>query len=89
MYHKKITKIFILNLHFQKLLNILFENISLNCCIYNKYLFLLITVELQKMLPHVLDSFLRLNKIIEQFQIRRGILSSFGPDQGPHCLKML
>ena len=33
--------------------------------------------------------FFLLNQSIERFQIRQGILSSFEPDQGPHCLKRL
>ena len=33
--------------------------------------------------------FFLLNQNIEQFQIRQGILSSFEPDQGPHCLRRL
>ena len=55
----KFTRIFILELHYQKLLTILFENISLNCCTYNKYVFLLITGELQKMLPTYWIPFLK------------------------------
>ena len=51
---QKFTSIFILNLNFQKLLNILFENISLNCCTYNTYYW-----KIEKCCPTFWISFLK------------------------------
>ena len=60
---QKFTSIFILNLNFQKLLNILFENISLNCCTYNTYYW-----RFAKMLPHVLDFFIEGSQLVIKYQ---------------------